>query len=541
MEDFDQRIEALQSELLERRLHTVPFGRWSAYQHGAATFRILEAWARPELTQLAGLAMAASCSAGEHDFVRDLIGDDADRLAGLAGATNAATAGAPAEDGDPAELGEANAIRLAQLADRSCAEDGSPSRWLALASQLAAMVASATVLPPPVFARGTALVSEADERALIEAYRGVTESAARPDAAALAALENAAKAVPWVAEPLIVLGLDRLARADAEGAGELGTRACEILLSWNCAWDKRLSEFRWYALAAFLQRQPALPGHERAFSAQRVSALLARYGGSPLAMFTQLDCAGVVDTAAPANDNAITVYEGRAADEDQLDGLEFDQLPSRFQSYLARLSEDNAILHMRTYPSLATRPWWDPDDVAITGTVAGLAGEIFAELQTDARVRALGAGETLRVRAADELPAVVRLIAEHRDVVVADGVRLIALGSSSAYAPERTVSNVHLRCIAAVGGGETTVVVNGVADVLARGECLIFDPAFAHELTTAGDAPAHVLCVDVWHPELTPSEIQLLDGFARYVGDLVRAQQAQPVDAVVETVHAVVA
>lgn len=533
MNDFDARIEALQAELLKRRAHTLPRGRWSAYQHGMGTFRILEAWDRPQRTQLAGLALAAGSFADERQFVGSLLGDDADRLARLVHDADATAVVAAASGADPSDVGEANAIALASLAERSCAEDGSPGRWLALGSRLAAEVRRLTALPPPPFGGGTELVSEPAEATLAAAYLRVTGSAARPDAAAQAALADAARAVPWVAEPLVVLGLMRLAEADVAGAAEYGSRAGEILLAWNCAWDKRLSEFAWYALAQFLAGQAALADDERAFSAARMRALLERHGASPGGIFAQLDAVGVLELPAPPGDDGGTVDAAHTADpEDRLDDLEFDELPARFQSYIARLSEDDPAADMEIYPSLSARPWWDPDEVAVAPTIAALAEGAFAELQVDERLREHDDSVALLVRSAGKGPVIARLLAEQRDVVVAeDGVRLVRVQPASTLAGERPSSNLRLRCIVAVGGrGTATVVVNDVADTLRPGDCLVFDPIFPHEFRAAEDGAATILCVDIWHPELSPSEVQLLAGFARYVRELSSRQQRQPAD-----------
>lgn len=531
MNDFDARIEALQSELLKRRTHTLPWGRWSAYQHGMATFRILEAWDRPKRTQLAGLALAAASFADEREFVRNLLGDDADRLARLvhdAGATAVVTA---ASGADPSNVGEANAIQLASLAECSCAEDGSPGLWLALASQLAAEVRRSSAQPPPPFGGGTELVSEVLEAALAAAYLRVTRSASLPDAAARAALADASRAVPWVAEPLVVLGLIRLAEADVAGAAECGTRAGEILLSWNCAWDKRLSEFAWYGLAQFLAGQAGLADDERAFSARRMGALLEKHGASPRDIFAQLDAVGVLELPAQPGNDGGTVDVDRTVDpEDRLDDLEFDELPTRFQSYIARLSEDDPTVDMEIYPSLSARPWWDPDDIAIAPTIAELAESVFADLQADERLGEHGDSIALLVRSAGKFPAIARLLAEHPDVVAADdGIRVIRVKAASTLVGERATTNLRLRCLVAVGG-VATVVVGEVADTLERGDCLIFDPVFPHEFRSAGDGAATILCVDIWHPELTPSEVQLLAGFARYVRELSSRQHRPSAD-----------
>ena len=43
-----------------------------------------------------------------------------------------------------------------------------------------------------------------------------------------------------------------------------------------------------------------------------------------------------------------------------------------------------------------------------------------------------------------------------------------------------------------------------------EGECLVFDDTYEHEVWHRGDRTRFVLLLDVWHPELTPVERQVL-------------------------------
>jgi hypothetical protein len=544
---IEARVSAFQAELLSRRVHTEPFGRWSTYHHASSTFRTLEAWNRPRDTQLAGLAVgaygvensAAVFSIFERTLVQDLIGVRAERLAFLYASISESLVASLLEPNSTREasvfgqgdivsdvdLGELLAVHFASLAERRDDKDEPPVGWLSFASELGAAIERLTGVAPPVFAGCTARTTEEDERALIRAYCQVTQAGHSTDAAALADLEVASRRVPWVAEPMIVLGFAHLSQFDVSSAAEAGKRACATLLAWNSAWDKRLSEFRWFALASFLQAQALLDPDEAAFAVQRVIAILGRVGYEPSALFARLDAVGVIE--APEQPGEPALYEGHSNDGDDtyhVGRAEFDELPSRFQLYMARLGEDDAAQHMRTYPFLTTRPWWEPNDFPVSAAIAERSVELFAELRpgTDQPV---GSHLLTEPRAVDTFPALARLIAEHDDVLVGPGgVRLIALGPSSSIAGNQASTNFHLRCVVGLDGAdETSLIVDEVADVPGDSVCLMFDPAFPHIISNAGTSTAFLLTLDMWHPELTQTEIGLLAGFTRYVRECVDA------------------
>lgn len=92
----------------------------------------------------------------------------------------------------------------------------------------------------------------------------------------------------------------------------------------------------------------------------------------------------------------------------------------------------------------------------------------------------------------------------------------------SALAPDTTVrphhgpTNKKLRChlpLVVPAGGACTLTVGGECRTLEEGKCVIFDDSFLHEASNSslgGDErgePRVVLIVDVWHPDLTDTEV----------------------------------
>jgi hypothetical protein len=59
--------------------------------------------------------------------------------------------------------------------------------------------------------------------------------------------------------------------------------------------------------------------------------------------------------------------------------------------------------------------------------------------------------------------------------------------------------------------------VNGESRTWGNGQCVIFDDFMAHEVWNESDDERIVLVVDLWHPNLTDAEIELLKGLHRFV------------------------
>lgn len=77
-------------------------------------------------------------------------------------------------------------------------------------------------------------------------------------------------------------------------------------------------------------------------------------------------------------------------------------------------------------------------------------------------------------------------------------------------------ANSRLRCHLALSVPEgCRIRVAREERVWEEGRCLIFDDSFEHEVWVSTNGPRAVLIVDVWHPDLTPSEIWALRELAR--------------------------
>ena len=83
---------------------------------------------------------------------------------------------------------------------------------------------------------------------------------------------------------------------------------------------------------------------------------------------------------------------------------------------------------------------------------------------------------------------------------------------------------IHLPLI--VPQGDCALRVGGEARRWKEGECLVFDDSFEHEAWNRTEVTRLILLVDIWHPDLTAEEAQVMQSIsdlmvhqARYESD----------------------
>jgi aspartate beta-hydroxylase len=83
----------------------------------------------------------------------------------------------------------------------------------------------------------------------------------------------------------------------------------------------------------------------------------------------------------------------------------------------------------------------------------------------------------------------------------------------------RGPTNLRLRCHLGieVPDGDCAIRVGDETRRWREGECLVFDDHFEHEAWNHTTGDRIVLIVDLWHPELSMTEVRLLEGLHRYV------------------------
>jgi aspartyl/asparaginyl beta-hydroxylase (cupin superfamily) len=117
-------------------------------------------------------------------------------------------------------------------------------------------------------------------------------------------------------------------------------------------------------------------------------------------------------------------------------------------------------------------------------------------------------------------PTITRIIERHDTVKTLAGLMYVSrMSPHTAIQAHRGPTNMRLRCHLGiqVPSGDCAIKVGEEVRYWAEGECLVFDDYYQHEAWNHTDETRTVVILDIWHPELSRREIQLLEGLHRYV------------------------
>ena len=116
-------------------------------------------------------------------------------------------------------------------------------------------------------------------------------------------------------------------------------------------------------------------------------------------------------------------------------------------------------------------------------------------------------------------PEITRIIENHATVRSLAGLMYVSKTNPGTHIkPHVGPTNMRLRCHLGIKVPDGDVGLR-VADQRLRwqeGKCIVFDDHLEHESWNFTGEPRIVLIIDLWHPDLTPPEIQLLEGLHRY-------------------------
>ncbi len=528
------RAAEVARELVRRRADLATHARGSLEQHLVGVHDVLQRWGQPERVRLAGLLHSAYSTEayghclfgrGERARVRELVGVAAERLIfafcackreALLAARSGESVSIPGRWRDVTvrldrlERAELMVIHAANLAEQTSLPRGSPARWLAATSRFLAAARADAEVAPPVFDRGTVVMTAAEETSLLKAYRGLLRTSADVEASP-------------VGEPLVLAALLALAARRGEEATSLAERALAAFDAWGVAWDKRLGLARWRQVAELLARDGRARDDELDAAARRAQAVVKGAGGSPPRIWTQLDALGALATAI--DDAAAPPLKDETP----------DGLPPRFARYIAGLRESAERPLLQFYPGLRVEPWHDPRAFAIVADLERHAAAIAAEARSFDAARFQDEAEDIDRegrwgvlfllemgrRNEDNLarcPTLKGILERHRTLTTHAGLMYFScLDPGSRVAPHQGPTSVRLRCHLALdvpaGCG---IRVGGVTRTWEEGRCLVFDDSFVHEVWNDSDRRRIVLVLDLWHPDLTEDEVALLAGLHRY-------------------------
>jgi len=208
----------------------------------------------------------------------------------------------------------------------------------------------------------------------------------------------------------------------------------------------------------------------------------------------------------------------------------------RFYSYLQSFSQGAEAGQIGHYPGLTSRAFHDPDCFSAVRALENGYDEVRSELlalgcqafhSEMERVGRTGSWEVLhlfeRGRKNDEncglCPSTVRLIESHSTVRTVAGLAYVSkMAPGTHVAAHCGPTNLRLRCHLGiqVPQGDCAIRVEREISGWHEGKCIVFDDSLEHESWNHTAETRIVLIVDLWHPDLTPEEIALLQGLHNY-------------------------
>ena len=184
----------------------------------------------------------------------------------------------------------------------------------------------------------------------------------------------------------------------------------------------------------------------------------------------------------------------------------------------------------RVYPGLTARPWHDPAQFPWIAQLEAAAAGIYEEclaLQPGERFRVnpLSAGlvtgawrevrffsEGLRNDAnCNACPRTAAMLTAIPGATTAGLAYFSALDPGTHLHPHWGPHNARLRChLGLVIPDHCHIRVGQETRSWEVGKAMVFDNSFEHEVWNEGDRTRLVLVVDVWHPDLSPSQIMAI-------------------------------
>jgi|GEM_PF-6026776 len=413
------------------------------------------------------------------------------------------------------DLDEVKIVLMAIIAERMHNNTNLLTHPLAAVSAIATTRSEkARFSGPPIFDYGRIKVTETQEKALITAYRNLSASKLI-DSTLRLQLQICTERCPFVAEPFVWMALFSLSNDDIDICCRYASKAEEIFLSWQCAWDKRLSLEQWLSLSEYLQSIGQRTEIEVDRVRHAVTQLLIQPSLRPETIFLTL--LSQVEPDTPAD-----LFQHR--DETQ-PLINFDKLPSRFSEYILNVtsSKQEAL-----YPRLKTQPWWSSEHFALAAELDEVGSETveffrISPRELDARVARGPAVSRVRDCVSNievaAIPSLERVIARKQRSEHNLRHAWIATfpNTKTIYVDQYQRNTCLLLTFAIEVPQDCGITVGGITKRWKPASCLIIDPSYKHEVWNSGPGDLTFAVVELWHPELTVEEIGLLQGFDDYV------------------------
>lgn len=409
------------------------------------------------------------------------------------------------------EVSQLLLLYMANEAEQAQTPSGEPADWLAWVSWMGSKLSPSAVSLPPPFDACTVTASRDEEAQAHQAYGAAVE--ASTDVPEMARhLSTAAGCCPWVAEPKILSAYLALVGGEPAKARYWLRDAKRTLADLGTAWDKRLSYDEWFALVSQLET----------------------------IAYTDLDAAADLPTPelrAPRQMlHALTEQPGAPLRPGGVSLPALEGLPRRFTRYIEAFGESQRDSRMRIYPELRSQPWYDAAGFdlahALESNYASIRREFLGIDPSAFHPESEDIGRTgswdvfllfeRGIKKRDNcalFPITTQIIESHTTVRTLAGLIYFSrMQRGTHIAAHRGPTNMRLRLHLGiqVPRGDCGIRVGGETRGWQEGKCLVFDDHFEHEAWNATAKDRVVLIIDLWHTDLSPTEVRLLEGLQQY-------------------------
>ena len=500
----------------------------SLLEHLRGTARIVGSWQQPESVQRAALFHSIygtdtyrqrALPLEDRARLQATIGDEAERLVYLfcvlsredlrrclrkgqarGPLTVRQHASADVEVLAPRETFALVILHMANLAEQSRNPGGAPAPWLAAFCRLAGFLRREDGTVPALLSTGFVSIDDAAEELLLSRYAEAVRGLRADLATAEAELHACSKAVPWIAEPHAWLAYAAWIAGDREGRRQHLTRANAAFERLGTSWDKRLEIDQWFALLDLVSKGAAEP-------ARKIEP-----GETEDATFQNIRAA--LGVRPPPE-------SGR----------------ERFQQFVEAYSDPKTNRGTTIYPGLRATPWHEAAAFPIVAALEAASGTISDELTgIDAEAFHREAEPLERDGAWDvfvlyergvkqpencaRCPATTKIIEGFDTMRTYSGlVYFSRMRPGTHIKPHRGPTNLRVRCHLGlvVPEGDCALRVSNETRRWKAGTCLTFEDFFEHEAWNRSVGERIVLVVDLWHPDLSATEVRLLAGFQDHI------------------------
>ena len=422
----------------------------------------------------------------------------------------------------PKQVKELLILLAANCIDQRARSDGGPGRHLAYLTQIAAVLAE---VPDAFSSLVRHPMSEHDEEQLLEAYDGAISTIAVDPEMADELLSRCIRIAPFIQELWIWRAVASFRSKNPKKGVPLAEHA--LLLGDNVseAWDTRLTAAEWTRVAELLSVN----------SAVTFSQLSESLIDGPQSLHELLPSRGQLRNSS-LHDSSTLAYDNRPS--------AYDPAASRLSEYLNLFKNSSTDPLKRVYPGLRRRAWHDVKRFSIAVELEQAFEDIRREISAlrsdefhreSEPIERSGNWDVLflyeRGKRNDDvckrLPTLSAIIDRYAIKGLAGLSYLSRLKPHTAIASHCGPTNLRLRCHLGlqVPTGDCSLEVDGQIEQWREGRCLVFDDFLPHSAWNNTDAERLVAIVDIWHPDLTESEIQFLEGLHTFASSYARNLQ----------------